>query len=155
MQPVRFLYFALLLLSIACAKPHKTSNQTSFEFGTSYNMCAGPECVTTYRIKGAKLYKITSGPGITSSQKITALSASALTIAQKLQNTPLPDYLYQNKNKSFGCPDCADQGATALTIIHNEITTSWNFDNDLNNNPPEIRAYIQKIWETMTALTEN
>ncbi|MBO9618995.1 MAG: hypothetical protein J7539_08170 [Niabella sp.] len=100
----------------------------------------------------AAYYKVTSGPGINATQNITELSVSALAIARELQNTSLPDYLYQNKNKSFGCPDCADQGGTNLTITINGVPVSWYFDNYLNNNPVEIRDYIQKIWTTLGAL---
>lgn len=78
----------------------------------------------------------------------------------KFQKTPLPidkynsakkliddfpEYLRGNPNKTFGCPDCADQGGIHIEIKTNDRIEYWHIDMDVENQPEVIRDYLQEM----------
>jgi len=72
------------------------------------------------------------------------LSEEKYNLALKLIED-FPDYLKNNPNKTFGCPDCADQGGIHFEIKNNERIEFWHIDTDVNKQPAEIKEYIQEM----------
>ncbi|MGJ7030296.1 hypothetical protein [Niabella hirudinis] len=125
-------------------------NPDAFEFGTFYSMCVGNECYTTYSIRGSKLYKTTSGPGVKHATTVE-LGNKQYQAALELK-TRFPDTLLADPNKNYGCPDCADGGGTFVRIIKNGDTLHWNYDNTIQNDLDPVYAYFRSIWPLMTEL---
>ncbi len=63
-----------------------------------------------------------------------------------------PGYLLSHPNQTFGCPNCADQGAIHIEMEHNGTLKSWDVDTDINQQPPEIRPYIKRLLQIVSQL---
>jgi uncharacterized protein YlaI len=140
----------LLLIVISISLFSSCSKETSFDFdyfafGTAYGECLG-NCAKFFQIKDNKLYADDMDYYFNSDLKFLnePLPAEKYNQAKKLIED-FPDYLKNNPNKTFGCPDCADQGGIHIEIKNNDRIEYWHIDTDLNNQPTEIKDYIQEM----------
>ena len=77
--------------------------------------------------------------------KNETLPVDKFNLAKKLLDK-FPQYLLFNPNKTFGCPDCADQGGYYIEIKEkNGEVKNWHIDTDTSKQPAEIRAYIEDL----------
>lgn len=136
--------FGLLLLLSFCKKD-EALQADSFVFGSAYGFCVG-DCATFFLIESNKLYpdSIEKYYNDFLRFKKNPLSDDNYILAKTLMNN-FPKYLGDNPNKTFGCPDCADQGGIHIQVTNDGETKTWHLDTDISNLPAEIRNYVQNV----------
>lgn len=109
----------LLLINLSCQKDGIDLNgETDYIiFGSSYGFCVG-ECATTYLLKSDGLYKSTTYLKTGELNSFTEkLSVEKFSQVKGLEQKVPKEFLNENsEEKTFGCPDCADQGALFLEV---------------------------------------
>jgi len=141
--PYRYIFFLLVIL-FSCEK-NDLNPKVSLVFGEAYGFCAG-DCAHFFQIKDNSLYKdIIERYGIDlPTFDPTPLSDSDYEIANELI-AKFPQYLLDNTNQTFGCPDCVDQGGIHLYYTAVDQQYFWHIDTFIDNQPVEIREYINQV----------
>lgn len=100
---------ATLLILFSCTKDN-LDNLDYFAFGNAYGMCQ-ENCTTFFLIKDKNLYPDDMDYYLGTSLKFKSdvLPKEKYDLARGLIEN-FPDYLIKKPNKTFGCPDCVDQG---------------------------------------------
>lgn len=116
--------------------------------GTSFGMCWGP-CKQDFSIEGAKAHYIAAGWDETIfsdvSASLTDLGASqAKQIALDLVDVSLKDV--------YGCPDCADGGATHATLVRKGTQSTHAYP--FNGPPPELEAANEFVMAILQAFAK-
>lgn len=134
----------IFLLTTSCTKLN-LENLDYFAFGNSFGMCQG-NCANFFLIKDKSLYPddMNYYTGTTLKFKSEVLPDDDYNLAQKLVKN-FPDYLINNPDKTFGCPDCADQGGIHIELKENGLMKRWHFDTNISNLPDEIQDYVREI----------
>ena len=150
MKTKSILLVPLFLLFTLCTKD-KSFDVDYFAFGIAHGECI-ENCAVFFLVQNDNLYaddlNYYSSP---LRFKSDPLSTDKYNIAKQLIDD-FPQYLKNNPNKTFGCPDCADQGGIHIEIKNNDKTQYWHIDTNINNQPAEIRDYINKMLETLEQL---
>jgi hypothetical protein len=135
---------ALLLFFTSCTKD-KLENLDYFSFGNAYGFCQG-NCANFFLIKGDKIYPDDMDYYYGSSLKFMeeALPGEKYNLAKKLIDN-FPAYLIDNPNRTFGCPDCADQGGIHIEIKEKGQIKRWHLDTTVSNLPAAIQDYVKEI----------
>jgi len=144
-------FIVILILSSSCTKDN-LDNIDSFSFGSAYGFCQG-NCANFFIIKDGDIYPddMDYYPGSSLKFKSEALPNEKYNLAKKLIDG-FPEYLIENPNKTFGCPDCADQGGIHIEIEEKGQIKRWHFDTTISNLPTEIREYVQEISNVIEEL---
>jgi hypothetical protein len=144
------LTFAVTFILFSCKKEN-TTKFDSFVFGTSYGYCVG-NCANFFLIEDGNLYADDMERLTTPLKfKTDKLSVDKYNLAKQLR-TDFPAYLKQNPNKTFGCPDCADQGSIYIEATINGKTETWLIDTDTTQQPAAIKNYIRDLRNILTQL---
>ena len=126
----------------------------SFSFGLASGFCFAPDCAKFFLIKNEKLYAdnttLYTGIGSVAFRNSPEPDASYQIANQLLKD--FPSYVTNSPNKSFGCPNCADQGQVVLTMEIGGKTTSWNVDTNVDALPQEIRSYLTEVDALLSQL---
>lgn len=151
---MRIVNFLLIIAMASSCSTNNVTPQASLIFGEAYGFCAG-DCAHFFQINDNNLYKddIERYSGDAPSFKPTPLSAVDLELANQLV-TDFPEYLLQNVNQTFGCPDCADQGGVHLFYSTGGSKYFWHIDTFVENQPVEIRQYIKLVREITSELKD-
>jgi hypothetical protein len=142
---LKLIPIASLILVLSFCKKEEPINFEYFAFGTAYGECMG-NCAKFFLIKDNNLYP-DEMDYYTSSNihfQSVALSKEKYNLAKELMEN-FPKYLKDNPNKTFGCPDCYDQGGIHIVIKENDQTLTWDIDTNLADQPIEIQPYVQEI----------
>ncbi len=146
-------YFLLSLLIVLGTTGCKKDVQTSdyFAFGTAANFCLD-DCAHFYKLAGERLYpdEMTKYTGKMKFSD-TPLPDDKFQLAQPLEAT-FPGYLESRPDTTFGCPDCHDQGGYHIERRKNGRTEAWHFDTDVNQQPEEVRPYLQEMASILSKL---
>lgn len=142
---------SLLLLLSSCTKDN-LDNLDYFAFGNAYGMCQG-NCANFFLVKGESVFpdEMDYYSGTSLKFKSEVLPKEKYNLAKALIED-FPDYLIKNPNKTFGCPDCADQGGIHIEIKEKGQIIRWHFDTTISNIPVEIQEYIQEISDVIEEL---
>jgi len=147
----KLISFTVFILMVTCCTKRDLADIEYFTFGTAYGECSG-NCAIFFMIKDNNLYPddfdYYSG---TLSFKNEPLSDEKYNLAKRLVDD-FPDYLLKNVDKTFGCPDCADQGGIHIEIKNNGKISSWHIDTSVANQPLEIREYVQNLVSIIESL---
>jgi hypothetical protein len=147
-------FFALVTLT-NCDKEEARvlpSNFDSFTFGKHFCFCTST-CAILYEISEDALR---AGKGIGCiPQDYTfdgvILAQDKYEIAKQLIDE-FPVKLIQDSQETYGCPDCADQGAYFLQMRNQRETRTWRLDTRIEDLPASLQAYQQSIQEVLDAL---
>ena len=150
---IKIVPFIILLLFLSfCTKnePDKLDNLEIdnidyFAFGNAHGMCQG-DCTNFFIIINGKIYPDDMDYYLGTSLKFKsdALPVGKYDLAKKLIDS-FPTYLVDNPNKTFGCPDCIDQGGIHIEIKEKGLIKRWHFDTTISSLPSEIQDYVQEI----------
>ena len=83
--------------------------------------------------------------------KTTPLSSNKYTIAKPAMDN-LPQYLKDNPNKSFTCPNCADEPLFYIEIRQNGVKTYWIIDTLIYTLPAVLQSYAQQLSDILSQL---
>jgi hypothetical protein len=129
----------------------KTSQTDTFIFGTDGGSLPGN--YTYFKIENEKVYRNKAfAPG----QETILFGSNQLPddkylLAKELKES-FPGYLLSHPNQTFGCPNCADQGAIHIEMEHNGTFKSWDIDTDVSQQPAEIRLYIKRLLQIVSQI---
>jgi hypothetical protein len=150
MHPWRFsACAAIAFLSIGCAQDATTSASPRIvEAGWSFGFCLGP-CRGVLGIDGEALsLRVTDRTGnqgiATNRGRLTARGSARLAGVAATLPEGLPD--------QYGCPDCADGGASWLTVAREGETRRTSYE--YGNPPPELAAADEILASLMEALRQ-
>ena len=153
----------LITLLASCGaeevKPSEVFTQSDdyLIFGRSFGHCHGEECVEIFLIDNSGLYEDNKDnlPSWTEPYdgNYTKLSDAKY---QAVKNLSLgtPDYLLQNTDTVYGCPDCADGGAIYLEIKQGNDRRFWLLDNSKYQVPEEIHSIIDHVREAVELINQ-
>jgi len=144
-------FIVILIFSSSCTKDN-LDNIEYFSFGSAYGFCQG-NCANFFIIKDGDIYPDDLDYYLGSSLKFKseALPIEKYNLAKNLIYG-FPKYLIENPNKTFGCPDCADQGGIHIEIKEKGQIKKWHFDTTILNLPAEIQKYVQEISNVIEEL---
>jgi len=112
---MKYLFFlsTLIVLLSACTKEEKLIKKETkgnyLVFGHFYGMCAGEECIETFKLTSDKLYEDTIDEYNGESFDFMALDKQKYELARDLQDD-FPQDLLSEEESIIGCPDFADGG---------------------------------------------
>ena len=142
--------FGLMVFLSSCEKVN-FDDLEYFAFGDAHGFCAG-NCTNFFMIKDNNVYPDDMDRYIEPLEfKSAALPAEKYYLAKKLIRT-FPSYLMDNPDKTFGCPDCADQGGIHIEIKENGQTMKWHFDTNISNLPEAIQDYVKEVSDVINQL---
>jgi len=148
------LFIATLCLVVfnSCKKDPKT-NPDYFAFGEAHGRCIA-DCARFFKISNDEIFSddMNHFQGNLKFQT-KPLDKSKFEIAKVLKEK-FPDFLKNNVNKTFGCPDCADQGGYHIEIRQKNVVRFWHIDTNVNEQPAEIRSYVQELESVISKLTQ-
>ncbi len=157
MKLLSFLLFSSLLLLGSCDnKPPQPAKAETLVFGTYYGMCAG-NCVNIYQLTNNSLAKDDSAkyPSIAMNYSFivkSVLPQSKYDVAKKLLNE-IPAELYKAGNKTYGCPDCHDQGGLYIQIKSGTANLQYMIDCDnTSDQSAEVLAFKNKVADVIQQL---
>lgn len=151
MKLILYPLITILLLLSSCQKDGLDSIEY-FAFGNAYGMCQG-NCTNFFLVKDNSVYPddMDYYAGSSLKFKTEALPDEKYIRAKELIEN-FPGYLSKNPGKTFGCPDCADQGGIHIEIKENRQIKTWHFDTNISSLPPEIREYVKEISNVIEEL---
>lgn len=141
----------LLCLSVSCTK-ESLENIDYFAFGSAHGFCLN-NCADFFIVKDGNIYPddFDYYTGSALNFKSEALTIEKYNLAKKLIDD-FPAYLIKNPDKTFGCPDCADQGGFHIEINQGGEIKKWHFDTNISNLPVPIRDYVQEVFSVIEKL---
>jgi hypothetical protein len=153
MKPkILFATFIVFISLSGCTKEN-LDNIDYFAFGSAHGFCLS-NCADFFLIDDGNIYPDDFDYYYNESTltfKSEPLSIEKYNLAKDLIDR-FPNYLINNLNKTFGCPDCADQGGIHIEIKENGQIIRWHFDTNISNLPVQIQDYIQNISSVINQL---
>lgn len=145
--------FTLFILAFNSCKKDPNVNPDYFAFGDAHGHCIS-NCARFFKISNKAIFP-DDMERLQGSLKFQTkpLDNSKYEMAKVLEEH-FPDFLQKNANQTFGCPDCADQGGYHIEIRQNNVTRFWHIDTNVNEQPAEIRSYIQELQSVISSLTQ-
>ena len=149
MNPCRFIVGALAFLSFSCTQDTLTSSSARIvEAGWSFGFCLGP-CRGELALDGEALaLRVTDRTG----NQVFAQNRGRLTSRGSARLAGLTASLPQELLESYGCPDCADGGASWLTVARESGTRRTEYE--YGNPTPELVAADRFLAGAMQSLRE-
>jgi len=149
MNPCRHILGALALLAISCAEDSPTSSSARIaEAGWSFGFCIGP-CRGELQLNAEGLtLRVTDRTGA----QVSAQNRGRFTSPGSARLAGLAGSLPEDLLERYGCPDCADGGASWVTVVRESGTRRTEYE--YGNPPPELAAADQFFAGVMQALRE-
>jgi len=154
-----FLYFFVCLLligsQISCKKDSAElilNPDDYLIFGTFYGECTG-NCVKLFKIQNNKLFEDDTD-GLTLEEipfKDKALETAKFEIAKDLIPS-FPNDLLASEKRTYGCPDCADQGGVYIALKEGNLENVWSIDMSDEEQSEAIIEYKNRILEVLQDL---
>jgi hypothetical protein len=149
MNPTRFLIVALALFTVSCAQESPTtSSERVVEAGSSFGFCIGP-CRSELSLSGDALaLRVTDRTG----SEVIAQNRGRLTSGGSARLAGLSASLPDDLLERYGCPDCADGGASWVTIARDSGTRRTEYE--YGKRPSELAAMDEFLAGVIQALRE-
>lgn len=126
--------------------------QTQLIFGHFYGMCGGETCIETFKLTDSKLLEDT----IDSYSGTGPFHFLALEDQKFLETRDLVDFLparlLVERDSTFGCPDCADQGGIFIQYTKGGSVKTWRIDQAKDNVPDYLYELMDKVNEKIDAI---
>ena len=144
---------AILVLSLSCSKSDEGTDVNRYLiFGHSYGECIGDLCVEIFKLTESQLFEDVNDKFFKDNVKFKLLSDEKHLIALDLFKF-YPKELENETNKSFGCPDCMDQGAIILQYFDEKCTSQrFVIDQHKNDIPLYLHEYVDRINDKIRLL---
>lgn len=140
-------FIAALLLSVSCSDDEIGLTKTSYlVFGHFYGECIGEGCVETFKLTNAKLFEDTVDDYSGKEFNFVELEDGTFEQVKDLIDF-FPSQLFMEKDRIFGCPDCADGGGLFIQYSQNGNVKSWRIDQDKDNVPSYLHKFMDKVNE--------
>ena len=149
MKRFRFLLGTLALFTLSCAQDSPTASSARVvDAGSSFGFCIGP-CRTELQLSGESLaVRVTDRTG----NQAIAQNRGRLTSRGSARLAGLSASLPDNLLEQYGCPDCADGGASWLTVARESGTRRTEYE--YGKPPSELAAMDEFLASVIQALRE-
>ena len=149
---IKIISLILLILFFSSCTKDNLDDIDYFAFGKAYGFCL-ENCATFFIIKDGNIYPDEMNRYLKDTLifKSESLPVEKYYLAKKLIDR-FPTYLTNNPDKTFGCPDCADQGGIHIEIKEMGQIKRWHFDTNVSNLPVKIQDYVQEISNVIDQL---
>ncbi len=148
-----FLGFLIVILSITSCHKDKVNviaENDHLIFGTFYGFCGGEGCVETFKLTETALYEDTKDVYRTNDgYSFIKLSNEKFNLVKDIADA-IPSALLEEDEKTFGCPDCYDQGGLMIQILSDDEVKTWFVD----RNKASIPTYLHAISDSILAKIE-
>jgi hypothetical protein len=135
-------------VSLACMEEAPTSSSTQvLDAGWSFGFCIGP-CISELAISGNGLRLRVSDR----QRKVITENRGGLTTQGSARLTAVAASLPADLAEQYGCPDCADGGASWVTVVRDGSSRRTEYEHA--NPPPQLQAADQLLSSWITALRE-
>lgn len=122
-------------------------------FGHFHGECIGEGCIETFKLTGDKLYEDTLDHYNAENFEFIELSSEKFVQLKDIIDY-FPNKLLNEKDTSFGCPDCRDQGGVFIQYSENGILKSWRIDKNKDVIPEYLHSFIDKVNEKIRLINE-
>jgi len=138
----------IMAVLTSCKKDPAPVEPDSFSFGRAVGFCQG-NCATFYKIQNNSLYpdNIDYYKGEVTYKK-EALAEEKFLLVKHLLDS-FPAFLENQPGKTYGCPDCYDQGGIHIFYTKKGQSMFWHIDTNISSLPPEIKDYIQRMTDIL------
>ncbi|MCI5059376.1 MAG: hypothetical protein MRY83_24905 [Flavobacteriales bacterium] len=126
----------------------------SFIFSRYHGMCAGEECVETFKLENGAIYEDTldqyslhNDNGI---YDFIQHNGSFNQIADIQTN--IPAILLNDTLKTYGIPDGADWGGYQVILNTDTQTYKWNIDRIKSNIPVDLHVFVDSLESKINQL---
>lgn len=142
-----------LLFSVNCSKSDEGSGIDSYLiFGHSYGECKGDLCIEIFKLTKSQIFEDVADNFFKGNIKYELLSDEKFKIASDLFEF-YPKDLLTETSRTFGCPDCMDQGAIILQFYDGKHALQrFVIDQDKKAIPTYLHSYIDRINEKIRLL---
>ncbi|MBL0027220.1 MAG: hypothetical protein IPO98_20550 [Saprospiraceae bacterium] len=140
----------MILIIFGCTK-NKEDDKRYLIFGHSYGKCTGKICLEIFKLTPDQLYEDVDDNFFNGNLRFTLLPQTKFDLAAYLLNA-YPKELTDELNKSYGCPDCHDQGTIILQYYDGNRLKSFLVDQDKTAIPNYLHGYVDSINETIRLL---
>jgi hypothetical protein len=149
MNSTRLLLGTLAVLVVSCVQDSPTaSSERVVEAGSSFGFCIGP-CRSELALSGEALaLRVTDRTG----SEVIAQNRGRLTSGGSARLAGLSASLPDDLLERYGCPDCADGGASWVTIARDSGTRRTEYE--YGKPPSELAAMDEFLASVMQALRE-
>ena len=149
MRHISMMLGALALFTISCAQDTPTSASPRItEAGWSFGFCLGP-CRGELGIDGEALaLRVTDRTG----SQVLAQNRGRLTSSGSARLAGVGASLPAELLETYGCPDCADGGASFVTVARDSASRRTEYE--YGNPPAELAAADSFLTAVMEALRD-
>lgn len=156
MNTLRLIYVGLLIgLCTSCEKEDLAdNNQTDYLiFGHFYGMCAGEQCVETFKLTNQSLFEDTIDDYAGQHLSFVQLEDDKFQAVKELTDL-FPMELLNETNSVLGCPDCADGGGLVVQRMSNGSLRSWRIDQVKDNVPGYLHSFMDRVNEKIALINK-
>ncbi len=150
-----FFAFLLIVLGLSCSNDddHNTTENTvrSLTFGFYSGFCLD-KCFNVYKISNQKLEEDTVVNFFSHDYEFDSSFIYKEEVYQKHKSIlqAIPNELINGKDKTFGCPDCVDQGAFYVVVETKENhVKKYNIDTDSTEDQSTDILTFKKAIQTI------
>lgn len=149
MYPYRFLLSLFALFSLSCVEDGPTSSSSRIMgAGYSFGFCIGP-CRGDLTLEGEVVsLRVTDRTG----SQVLATNRGRLTSGGMARLAAAAESLPDDLLERYGCPDCADGGASWLSVARETGTRRTEYE--YGNPPSELSAADALLASVMEALRQ-
>jgi len=144
----RYVVLVLTLAALGCTVSSTSGPSSSAltQAGWSFGFCQGP-CRGRLDLAGNQLaYEVSSRTG----DEVYASNRGQLTPQGATRLESLASSLPEELQETYGCPDCADGGASFLAVVRD--SESLRTEYEYGNPPPDLSAIDSFLKGVMGAL---
>ena len=121
-------------------------------FGIYHGECLG-DCLRLFKLENGQLFADDRDWGFERPIPFmtTPLDESAYHLAEPLF-TGFPEALLESDQRTYGCPDCADQGGYYLELRDGGKVNIWHIDTRDEDQGPDILGYKAALQDVLDQL---
>lgn len=149
---------ATALLLTSCKKEEKTTSADELVFGNFYGFCVD-DCFNAFGINGQQLQRDTATHYLYNYLNYNFTGHITLhdSLHQQFSSllSSIPAELFNHTEKTYGCPDCHDQGGVYVELNRDGVKRRFSIDNDsTSDQSPEIIAFKEQVRNAANVLRE-
>lgn len=144
-----------VIFSLGCSSKNDVPvyNGDYLIFGHFYGFCLGETCIETFKLTSDTLYEDTNDQYTHESFNFEVMDDTKFEAVKDLADA-FPTKLLEEKEATFGCPDCADGGGLYIEYSRNGTVKSWRIDQIKGNVPSYLHSFMDKVNEKISLINE-
>ncbi len=144
------------LLFTGCKKSDNSVQVNKMDyliFGHFHGECEGEECIETFKLTAEILYEDTLDHYNAENFEFIELSSEKFEQVKDLIDC-FPEELKKQKDTTFGCPDCIDQGGIFIQYSENGVVQSWRMEKGNIESSVFLNSFINKVNEKIRLINK-